>query len=104
MADMYKYFAKEYIDKLDFGESALYNMHEFESLGRKLKDKNNGYLVGKHLMDLSIKMWKEDMLPKRHKAIINDKIYSLVTGPTLNKKELYEDSSLPKWFLDKVLK
>lgn len=85
MSEMYKRFTWE---ELDFSEKSLYDMYMFESTGKpelSLLDRPvNGYLVGKHWMDSTVKMWNEDL----RKGL-------------LFRFELEEE--YPKWFLDKVL-
>ena len=56
---------------------------EYINTGKKY----NGYFVGKRWVDLTVSMWKED-IEKR----------------LLFKSELYDDPTLPNWFLNKVLK
>ena len=51
------------------------------------KTKNNGFYWGKKHMDVTIKMWNDD-----------------IKQGLLFRKELYEDETFPNWFLDKVLK
>ncbi len=75
----------------DFSPKSAEQMFLCESTGNpklNLMDKNsegkfNGYLVGKHWMDATIKMWRKD---------INDGL--------LNRKELETD--FPEWFLTKI--
>ena len=62
-------------------------MFLYESNGQPIKNKNNGFYWGKKHMDVTVSMWNQD----------------LKTG-LLFKYELYEDESIPNWFLDKVLK
>lgn len=77
-------------DCYDFGPISEENMFLFESTGKpklnltdKLNGKFNGFLVGKHWMDATIKMWKED-----------------IDSGLLSKKDLEID--FPGWFLDKI--
>ena len=77
-------------DCYDFGPISKENMFLFESTGKpklnltdKLNGKFNGFLVGKHWMDVTIKMWKED-----------------IDSGLLSKKDLEID--FPGWFLDKI--
>ena len=91
MSEIYKIFAKGW-NNLDFSEKAAEEMFQWESKGEgDLKQgifskggKYNGYAVGKHWMDVMVKMWKEDM------------------GKYIFKFELYEDSKYPHWWLDEV--
>lgn len=87
MAEVYKYFASSYVGTVDFSETALHGMYAYESLGEDGLDKTtNGYFIGKHWMDTTIKMWIDD-----------------IEKGFLFKFELYKDQNLPKWFLDKVV-
>lgn len=60
-------FAED-IPNMDFSEEAAQAYFDFETSGKgNLKigmfgrqEKYNGYMVGKHWMDVTIKMWKED--------------------------------------------
>lgn len=61
-------------------------MYLSESYGDVSVDESNGYFVGKKYMDVTLKMWREDL-----------KIGILF------KNELYDDPDIPDWFLDKVL-
>lgn len=84
-AEAYKYFAQGF-GNLDFSDEAAQNMYNYESQGKPLIKYNelqengmyNGYAVGKHWMDVTLTMWKED---------ISDGI--------LLKVELLEDSEIP---------
>lgn len=68
-------------------------MFSFESTGqpkfayfeRRSNGKYNGYAVGKHWMDATIAMWRED-----------------IDSGLLNRQELYDDPNIPNWFLDKI--
>lgn len=89
MAELYKRFAGKR-KGLDFSVKAKKEMFKFESTGKGdieinifNEGKVNGYAVGKKLMDITITMWKEDVL----KGLI----YLF---------ELYED--FPHWFINKV--
>ena len=60
------------------------------SLGVMCNDeRKNGYIVGKHWMDVTIRMWRED-----------------IKRGVLKKKELYQDPEFQEyhWWLDKVLR
>ena len=61
-------------------------MYLYESQGKPIKNKNNGFYWGKKHMDITITMWKEDI--KKGLLFI---------------WELYEDDNLPNWFLDKFM-
>lgn len=89
MADIYKLFIdKEDLNNLSLDDQALNEMYEFESRGKKLINwRTNGYAVGKHIMDITIAMWEED-----------------IRLGYITKYDFYSDPSLPSWFLDKVIK
>lgn len=61
-------------------------MFNSESYGTKVQQ-NNGYLVGKHWLNVTVSCWKEDIL----------------LG-TLFVKELYDDENFPEWWLDSIFK
>ena len=74
----------------DFGPISAEQMFLFESTGNpkltltdKIDGKYNGYLVGKHWMDATIKMWRED-----------------IDNGLLHRTELLND--FPEWFLTKI--
>lgn len=89
MADIYcKFVPNE--PCYDFGPKSAEQMFLFESTGNpklnltdKINGKYNGYLVGKHWMDATIKMWRED-----------------INSGLLNRNELLTD--FPEWFLTKI--
>lgn len=60
-AELYKHFARQWEAVLDFSEDALVECFEWESHGKKLTSKNNGYACGKGWLDVNITMWKEDI-------------------------------------------
>ena len=77
-------------DCYDFGPTSEQEMFLHESTGKpklSLVDrkfgKYNGFVVGKHWMDVTVKMWKED-----------------IDNGLLNRDELEKD--FPLWFLQKV--
>ena len=87
MVDMYKHFAR-HLEQLDWSEEALEVMYTSESFGSPPPSEvpeSNGYKQGKKWMDVTVSMWKEDF------------------GSTLFVRELYEDSTYPHWWLDKVV-
>lgn len=45
----------------DFSIEALIACHEYESNGGQ-EPKNNGYLIGKKWLDLSIETWRQDIM------------------------------------------
>jgi hypothetical protein len=67
---VYVFFAKAYdCGDADFSDEAALRMYKAESLGgshkfpyyENIDGKFNGYALGKHFMDLQLKMWKEDI-------------------------------------------
>ena len=67
MQPIYRYFGGEE-GILDYSEEAAYEMYRFETYGEGdlriglfAKDRYNGYAVGKHWMDVTVKMWLEDI-------------------------------------------
>jgi hypothetical protein len=68
MGEVYKFFAKDFT-QADFSDKAKLDMFKAESYGgeynfeyRELRNgKLNGYAVGKHLMDIQLAMWQEDL-------------------------------------------
>lgn len=86
MSNLYKVFANDYLDELDFSEDALYEMYVYESTGGKCCN-TNGYYHGKRLLNLTVSMWKED-----------------IKIGLLFKYELYNDNKFPHWFLDSIFK
>lgn len=84
MAQIYWMFARD--GDFDFSPNAMQEMYDYESTGKGHIElgiygfTTNGYYIGKHWMDVMIKMWRQDL------------------GKTLFKEELY--SSYPKWFVD----
>jgi len=101
-AEIYKIFGEPEINmwtgkpfhkRPDFSEKAAQKMYEYETYGKgELKSTifgvpDNGYFIGKKLMNITLAMWKED-----------------IENGLLAKFELYEDETLPNWWLDEVLK
>lgn len=89
MSEIYKKFVPKE-ECYDFGNISATNMFLFESTGNpklnltdKIDGKFNGFLVGKHWMDATIKMWKADL---------EDGIITI--------DELKND--FPEWFLIKI--
>ena len=73
-----------------FDENMASLMYQFESTGspklilnERFNNQYNGFLVGKHWMDATIKMWRED-----------------IENGNLTTDELLVD--FPEWFLKKV--
>ena len=71
---------------MNFDDDMLYECFMSESNGGSCS-KLNGFYHGKHMMDITIKMWKEDI------SLFN-----------LHEYELYNDTIFPIWWLDKILK
>jgi hypothetical protein len=93
MQPIYRHFGGD-DEKLDYSEEAAHEMYRFETTGKgNLKmglftgDRYNGYAVGKHWMDVTIKMWLQD---------IRDGILYI--------EELYQSYPDWHWWLDRVVK
>lgn len=86
MAKIYRVFLTGYEFDFDFSDDSLIEMYNSESYGTPVS-KNNGFYVGKKTLNITVKMWKEDI-----------KIGNLFI------KELYDDGKFPHWWLDSVLK
>lgn len=89
---IYRYFGGEH-SCLDYSEKAALEMYLYETkglgnLGINLFNKKqmNGYAVGKHWMDVTIKMWLEDL-----------------KNGLLCVVELYKEYPNWHWWLDKVV-
>lgn len=85
MAPLYKHFAEDYASISDFSDLALEDMYFHESEGTKLAIKNNGFLIGKKLLNLQVSDWKVD-----------------IENGLLFKIELYNDPNYPHWWLDSI--
>src|SRR5260370_18977797 len=88
MRTVYRIFAEGEYHSLDFSDEAAEMMYQAETHGLGILDPRNGYLVGKRLMDITIKVWRQD-----------------IANGLLMKWELYEDpifKNIHCW-LDKVL-
>ena len=60
MAEIYKRFACDH--QADFTDDAAMAMYLHESTGSPLPDaRTNGFALGKKWMDVTVKMWKEDI-------------------------------------------
>lgn len=67
-AEVYRFFARGF-GNLDFSEQAAIDMFNQETHGRpkfeyyepRYDGKCNGYAVGKHWMDVTLAMWREDL-------------------------------------------
>jgi len=85
-AELYKYFARHWEHVLDFSDEALLQRFNSESYGTYVHEKN-GYLVGKHWLNVTVSCWKED-----------------IAMGCLFVRELYEDGNFPEWWLDSIFK
>ena len=85
MCELYKLFAKDWENCLDFGEESMLEMYHSETHGLAVS-KTNGFYHGKKYLNVTVAMWKED----------------LARG-TLFRVELYNDPRFPHSWLDKVL-
>lgn len=85
MAEIYKRFAVDY-PNVDLSEEAAMAMYRHETFGDAMPETDiiNGYQLGKKWMDVTISMWKEDILQL-----------------SLLVKEL-QDDGFPDWFLERV--
>lgn len=79
-------FAKDFLNFLDFSDQSMLELYYSESYGDQISP-NNGYYYGKKRLNLTVSMWKDDI------------IHGL-----LRTSELYNDPLFPHWWLDKVLK
>ena len=86
MSEVYKMFANDWKDCLDFSDESLVELYNYESYGGTISPKN-GFAVGKKWLNLNVSMWKKD-----------------ITQGFLLKRELYEDPKFPHWWLDGVFK
>lgn len=85
MSELYKHFSKDWEHCLNYNEDSLREMFNSETHGDPVSP-NNGYYHGKKWLNVTVKMWKED-----------------IEKGCLLKKELYNDPKYPHWWLDKVL-
>ena len=93
MQPIYRFFGGE-SERLDYSEESVQEMFLWESHGiGELKiclfndERVNGYMVGKHWMDVTVKLWRED-----------------IRKGMLLRNELYDEFPQWHWWLDKVLK
>lgn len=86
MAEVYKLFARDWKDCLDFSDEMMVELYNQESYGGFVSSKN-GYAVGKKWLNVMVTMWKED-----------------IQQGYLFLWELYEDTAFPHWWLDMVFK
>lgn len=83
MAEIYKKFAEDK-EGVDFSDTAMEEMYQYESIGKEFNNPMNGYFLGKKWMDVTIEMWRHD-----------------IKEGLLFRFELEEE--FPKWWLDKIL-
>lgn len=83
-AQNYKWFAREY-PNADFSMDSAVAMYDYESTGKgnvnhydTIDGKVNGYSLGKHLQDIQLAMWFEDL---RRPFMLTK--YELLTDPNL---------------------
>ena len=94
MACMYRRFARAAYSDCDFSKQALMDAYEFESRGRGrlaggvFENTNNGYPIGKKLVNISVAMWKEDIEAPGYPKV-------------LTRHEL--STWYPRWFLRKII-
>lgn len=84
MSNVYKLFTDHFDTLAEFSDHSLIEMYNGETHGTPVS-KYNGFFIGKKRLNITIKMWKED----------------LKLG-NLSRYELYNDR-FPHWWLDKVL-
>lgn len=87
MCEVYKHFSCDWASCLDYSDNSMLELFLSESYGDVSCKPDNGYYVGKKMLNVNVAMWKED-----------------IEKGLLFKFELYNDSGLPNWWLDKVLK
>lgn len=83
MASIYRRFSEKDWPQADFSSEAAERMFAHETYGKPI-DTMNGFAIGKKWMDVTLKMWKED-----------------IRAGLLCKYELY--GNYPTWWLDKEL-
>jgi len=84
---IYVYFSQGW-DGLDYSDESLIECFEWDSSGGEIKNPMNGYVIGKKWMDVTVKMWRED-----------------IRKGLLYKYELYEDPELEpfkEWVKEQV--
>lgn len=85
MCEVYRIFSKDYESFCDFSDQSIIELYNNESYGTTVSN-NNGFYVGKKWLNVTVKMWKED-----------------IECGMLWKWELYKDGKFPEWWLDNVL-
>ena len=84
MIPLYRYFAREWEEELDFSDEMLYELYLNESKGIGSISRTNGFAHGKKILSITVEMWKEDL------------------WITLFPWELFEDPQLPDWWIISV--
>lgn len=89
MYEIYKLFAQPWAHVCSFDDAAMLELYNHESYGTPMTSIRpyNGYAVGKHWLNVTVAMWRED-----------------IRDGNLFRHELYESSIYPHWWLDSVLK
>lgn len=85
MSEIYKVFSRDWQHCCDYSDESLLEMFHSETHGDPVSP-TNGFYIGKKWLNVSVKMWKEDM----EKGL-------LFPG------ELYNDPQYPHWWLNSVL-
>jgi hypothetical protein len=91
MSEVYRHFSQPWAHLCDFSDEARHAMYLYESRGIPLPAdpdprRRNGFQLGKHWMDVTVSMWKEDL-----------------AKVLLFRQELYAEPCYPHWWLDLVL-
>ena len=84
MCEIYFIFSKNFHSSHDYSDESKIEMFNHESYGMPIS-KLNGFYVGKCWMNVTMKMWFEDL-----------------KKGMLFEKELYDDGTFPHWWLDKI--
>lgn len=87
MCEVYRYFSQDFKNFVDYSEESMLELFLSESYGDVDCKSTNGFYVGKRWLNVCVTMWKED-----------------IEKGLLFKKELYEDETIPNWWLDKIFK
>lgn len=113
MSEIYKLFCPNHLI-VDFSEKSLIQQYQSESLGGQHKfaystrinaETYNGYAVGKHFMDLTVKMWKEDInLSDKYETLTGDQQISktLLLLHEIVFEKINHEWKWPSWFLGLV--
>jgi len=87
MCNVYKHFSKDWEHCSNYSEESMLELYISESYGDVDCEPNNGYYIGKRMLNITVAMWKED-----------------ISKGLLFKCELYDDPNLPDWWLHKIFK